>query len=147
VNKRVLIGVCLALSGGAAIAAPSGAGSFPLKASVPEHATAKSFVSRKFKETVTCSKACKVTSKVLIRAKAARQLGFRHVNGKYVVVATNKASLKAKTPTKIVLVPTRQARARLGRAKTVAIFGSVRAVPNGSRHVSYSVGWAASLTR
>jgi hypothetical protein len=66
--------------------------------------TVESFMNRQFKEIVTCTRACTVTSKVLIRAPLAMRLGFPNVRGKLVLIATNKGTLKAETPTRLSFV-------------------------------------------
>ena len=146
-NKRLLIAMCLVLPATLALGPSSGAAKpFPVKVQVPAQATVKYFVSHRFKETVTCRAACRITTKVLIKAKAARQLGFKRVTGRFAVIATNKAALKARTPTKITFVLTAQARRHLGRARAITIYGSVRSVPNTRPLVNFSVGWASKLT-
>jgi hypothetical protein len=147
VKERVLMGVCVTVSASLTVGIPSGAAkAFPLRAKVPARATVKGFVSHRFRETVMCAQACKVKTSVLIKSKAARQLGFGHVTGKYVVIATNKAALKARTPTKITFVLTAQARRHLRSARAITIYGSVRSVPNTRPLVNFSVGWASKLT-
>jgi hypothetical protein len=147
VKQRVFLGVCLVVSASIAVGAPSGAAkTFPLKAKAPARGTAKGLMSRKFKETVTCAQACKVKTTVVIKAKAARQLGFSHVTGKYVTIARNKGTLKARIPTKMPFVITQEAKRRLTRAKTIAIFGGVQSFPTGRPGVNYSIAWSSKLT-
>lgn len=146
-KQHVLVGVCLLLLAGVAAAPTNAAKAFPLKVKVPQQGRLERFGTARFKETVTCAQACKVGTTVRIKAKLARRLGFRHVSGKYVVIARNNRVLKARTPTKIRFVLTREAKRRLGRARAaVAIYGSVRSAPSARPAVSYSVGWASKLT-
>ncbi len=147
-NKGLLIAACLLLPATVALAAPSGgAKAFPVKAAVPPRVPVEAFLGRKFKETVTCRQACRVTTSVVIKARVARRLGFTHVRGKLVVIATNRRTLRARRPTKLSFALTAEARRRLPRAKSaVGIFGSVRAVPTRRPGTNYSVGWASKLT-
>jgi hypothetical protein len=109
--------------------------------------TVESFMNRQFKEIVTCTRACTVTSKVLIRAPLAMRLGFPNVRGKLVLIATNKGTLKAETPTRLSYVLTPEAKQHLGKATaTIPIFGSVRSVPKSRPTANYSVGWSSKLT-
>jgi hypothetical protein len=147
-NRRLLIAVCVAFTTTVAFAAPSGeAKAYPVSVKVPRQASTESFMSHQFKEIVTCTRACTVTSSVVIRASVAKRLGFENVAGKLVLIATNKGTLKPQTPTGLWFVLTRQARQHLGKAaSTVAIFGSVRSVPKSRPTVNYSVGWSSKLT-
>jgi hypothetical protein len=147
-NKRRLIAVCAAFTAAVAVAAPSGgAKAYPVSVKVPRQSTVESFMNRQFKEIVTCTRACTVTSKVLITAPLAKRLGFPNVRGKLVLIATNKGTLKPQTPTGLSFVLTRQARQHLGKATSmVGIFGSVRSVPKTRPTVNYSVGWSSKLT-
>jgi hypothetical protein len=147
VKQQVLVGVCLAVLAGVAAASTNAAKTFPLKVKVPQQGRLDRFGTAKFTETVTCRQACKVGTTVRIKAKMARRLGFRHISGKYVVIARNNSVLKARTPTEMRFVLTREAKRRLGRSKAaVAIYGSVRSAPTARPAVSYSVGWASKLT-
>jgi hypothetical protein len=143
--KRILwIAACLV-----ACAAPpssSGAQAFLVNVKVPSQGTFASFTGGRFQETVTCREACRVSTRVLIRASAAKRFGFKNVTGKLVLVATNSARLKARTPTKLSLTPTREAKTRLGQgAGLLELFGSVQGVPNSRPTVNVSVGWASRL--
>jgi len=144
VKKVVLIAACLALSAAVAFAAPSGGAPYFVAAKSPTRAKAKSFVNGTFTVTVTCQKACRATATALIRADAARRLGFSNVKGKLVLIGTGKATLRAGAPTKIALVATAQARQRL-RAP-VQVFGSAKGVPTQKPTVNYSIGWSTTLT-
>jgi hypothetical protein len=67
--------------------------------------------------------------------------------GKLVLIATNKGTLKAETPTRLSFVLTPQAKQHLGKATaTIPIFGSVRSVPKSRPTANYSVGWSSKLT-
>jgi hypothetical protein len=147
-NRRHLIPVCAAFTAAVALAAPSGeAKPYPVSVKVPRQASVESFVNREFKEIVTCTRACTVTSSVLIRASLAKRLGFPNVKGKLVLIAANKGTLKAHTPTRLSFVLTRQAKQHLGTATaTIPIFGSVRSVPKSRPTANYSVGWSSKLT-
>jgi len=144
--RRLAVALCLSVA--LAVGAPSGAAKlFPLKASVPDRASVKSFVSRTFKETVTCQAACKVKTTVVIKASVAKRLGFKNVRGKLVAIATNTATLKARRSTRLSFVLTVEATRRLSSAKSgVGIFGSVKSTPSARPSANYSVGWAAHLT-
>jgi hypothetical protein len=146
VTLRCLVALCLAVA--VAVGAPSGSAKpFPLKVSAPARATLKTFVNRTFRETVTCQTACKVKTSVVIKANVAKRLGFKHVRGKLVVIATNQGTLKARTPTKLSFVLTGEAKRHLPAAKSgVGIFGSVRSTPSNRSSANYSVGWASQLT-
>lgn len=147
-NKVLSIAACLAAC--AAAAAPpssSGAQAFLVNVKVPSQSTVASFTGGRFQETVTCREACRISTKVSIRASAARRLGFSNVTGRLVLVATNSARLKARTPTKLSLTLTREAKARLPKATgLVELFGSVQGVPNSRPTVNVSVGWSSRLT-
>lgn len=143
--KRILwIAACLA-----ACAAPpssSGAQAFLVTVKVPSQSAVASFTGGGFQETVTCREACRVSTRVLIRAGAARRLGFPNVTGRLVLVATNSAKLKAKTPTRLSFTLTPQAKARLPKATgLIELFGSVQGFPNSRPTVNVSVGWASRL--
>jgi hypothetical protein len=146
-NRRLLIAVCVGFTATVAFAPSGGAKAYPVSVKVPRQATVESFMNRQFKEIVTCTRACTVTSSVLIRATLAKRLGFANVRGKLVLIATNKATLKAATPTRLSFVLTRQAKQHLGKAtSTVPIFGAVRSVPKSRPTANYSVGWSSELT-
>jgi len=147
VKQCVVLTLSLALSVSTVAGAASGAlVTFPLRATAPTRGTVNGLMNRTFTETVTCLRACKVRTKVVIKAKVARQLGFTNVKGKYVAIATNRATLRARTPTKLPFLLTREARRRLPRANVVAIFGGVQGFPTGGRGVNYSVAWTSRLT-
>ena len=143
---RVLAtGICLLASAAAAFAGTSRSTYF-VTAKVPSPATFESFVNGTFRETVRCQSVCRVQTEVLIRAGAARKLGFNNVKGKLHLVATNNGTLRAKTPTKMRLFVTREAKRRLLRSKSpVALFASVQAFPTKRPGVNYSVAWTSLL--
>jgi hypothetical protein len=146
-NRRLLIAVCVAFTATVAFAPSGEAKAYPVSVKVPRQATVESFMNHKFKEIVTCTRACTVTTSVLIRASVAKRLGFENVTGKLVLIATNKGALKAQTPTRLSFVLTRQAEQHLGKATSmVGIFGSVRSVPKSRPTANYSVGWSSELT-
>ena len=144
-KQRVALALSLALSVGIVAGAASGSTMFPLKAKAPAQGSVNGLINRTFTETVTCLRACKVRTKVVIKAKVARQLGFSRVKGTYVIIATNKATLRARTPTKLSFVLTREAKSRLPRAKAIAVFGGVQSFPIAGRGANYSVGWTSRL--
>ena len=148
--SRLVLGIAACLAAWAIVAVPTSAGgtqAYLVTVKVAPQSTVEAFMSRRFQETVTCREACKVSTRVLIKAGAARRLGFRNVTGKLVLIATNKAALRARTPTKLTFTLTREAQARLGKATaTLDIYASVQAVPLSRPAVNFSVGWASKLT-
>jgi len=146
--RVLVIGICLVVSAFTALASSASTKqkSYFVTATVPSPATIESFVNGRFKETVTCRAACRVQTEVLIRASVARRLGFQNVKGKLFLIATSKARLEAKRPTKLRLVMTSEVKSRLRKAKSpVSLFASVQAFPTKRPGVNYSVAWTSLL--
>ena len=144
-TKLLSITACFAISATVALATPA-ANAFFVTVKAPPRATTNDFAKRTFALTVTCKEACKVFTKAFIRASAAKRLGFKNVKGK-LLIASGSAKFDGKTPAKVSLVLTREAKKRLPTAKRVLrVFGFVQAFPNVRPAVNYSVGWASLLT-
>jgi hypothetical protein len=116
-------------------------------AKVPLDRTVSDLLRGRFKETVTCRKACILTTSVRIRPKVARSLGFKGVKaGQWLEIATNKARLRTTRPMKVGFVLTSQAKRLLPRAKgELQILGHVAAIATLQSSRQGAAGWIVTL--
>jgi hypothetical protein len=144
-TRLVLPAVVAGLLVGGSVA---GAGTVFVSAKVSDNARVHDLLGGSFKQTVTCVKACKLTTQVGIQPKIARRLGFSGIKAgePWFWIATSKATLKAKTPTRLGFVLTRQAKKLLPRSKTgFQILGLVNAVVSQKSSHQASLTWITTL--
>jgi hypothetical protein len=112
-------------------------------AKAPLGQTVQHLLDGKFVETVSCRRACTMTTSAVIRPRTARRLGFKGVvAGQWVEIGTAKAVLKAKRLTRVRIRLNAQARLRLPQVKTdLQVLGRVKATSTQSPLVSGSAGW------
>jgi hypothetical protein len=149
VTAAIGLGLLVVGSGFAKIhqtaASASSAGAKPpfVTAIAPARGTVAALKRGKLAVTVTCKKACEATVYATIKPADAKRLGFPGAKGQSVLIGTGKKTLKALTPTKILVVPTSAAKKSL--KGPVAIVGTAKGVPPGPGAVNTFVGWSTTL--
>jgi len=126
----------------------AGAAAGFVNAKVPGGQTVLDFRNQGFVQTVTCSRACDVTTFVSIALSDARRLGFKGAQPStpWVKVASSYIRLKSGTPTKVGFVLNPQGKALLGRAKSgLRVVGRIIAISTANRKVHSQASWSSVL--
>jgi len=146
-NATIGLGVLVALA--MAPGAIAAGGKTPLVvAKAPLGQTVQDLLKGKFVEKVTCSRACTMTTSVVIRPRMARRLGFtKVVDGQWVEIGSAKRVLSAKTPTKVTIRLNAQAKRRLVKANSgLQVLGRVNATSNRTPRTRGSAGWVVTCS-
>jgi hypothetical protein len=118
-----------------------------ISASVANGQTIKELENSWFRQTVTCSQRCDVTTVISISLSDARKLGFKGTAASNrVMVASSWARLKANRPTQIPFVVSADGKTLLAKAQSgLAITGTLIGFVTDKTSERGSAGWRVSL--
>lgn len=149
-RRRSVIAVvgCVTASALASTAPPLTAANGLVSVKVPPRQTVNDLRNQLFFQTVTCTKACDLTTTVSIPLADARRLGYKSPASRNapIVVASSYVRLKAKTPTEVRLVVNADGKKLLPREKgRLRVIGKLIAIQVGNTEIKATAGWQSLL--